>query len=114
MIGFLAGAALARANRSPPRELSDFTNPKSTEHINFIKKINTITVCTFFEMAIYITAIVIAHLITANTLPKALEFLKGRMQLATAMMATSITLLALPSFIYGAGFLSKKMVLGYL
>lgn len=75
---------------------------------------NTLAVCALFEMPIYIAAIVIAHLITTNTLPKALDFLRGHVQLATAMMATSIALLALPCFISGAGLLNKKMLLSYV
>lgn len=111
MISFLAGKALEKYYDPKNNCLTDSERTAADHSLE--QKYNVVTACALFEMSIYIAAIVIAHLIAANALPKALEILKGRMALATAMMATAIPMLALPSFILAIGMLSKKMEVTY-
>lgn len=49
------------------------------------------------ETITYIGIALLGYLIHTNSLPSSLQFLKGRMQLGTALMATGITCLSLLS-----------------
>lgn len=48
------------------------------------------------ETALWVTMIVIAHLIATNSLPSSLQFLKGRIDVSMGFMIAGITSLAIP------------------
>lgn len=70
--------------------ISKCFNLKDTNHRTLVKATGCLS---FFEIALTLGAILVSVKILTNTLPPSLDFLKGRVGLATALGITGLTLL---------------------